>query len=248
MEETNFNIIHFDSIDSTNAYSIQNILSLPHHSVVIADEQTAGRGRMDRPWISDSKSNLYASIVVRPGIEYKKLPLVNFTQLFSVVTAEVIVRYGIQPQIKWPNDILVHGKKVCGILSEVSFSGSRFCGLVVGIGLNVNENAENKINSDYKTTSLQDETEKFIEKQEVLDRILDTYLTYYEGFITEGFPYIYGSYKEFFPFIGEDVSIINSNQNVSGRILDVSQEGELLIKNSYGKTHKITLGDMIWKS
>lgn len=245
---SDFKKLHFDVLDSTNTYAINNITTLDHHTVITADIQTAGRGRMERPWVSDTAENLYASIVIRPEIDFRTLPLVNFTQLFSVIVAQTAAGYGVQPQIKWPNDILVRGSKLCGILSETAFRGGTFTGLVVGIGLNVNHSAEGKVDSSYPTTSLQDETGKFIEKKEVLDRILRAYQNSYEGFITEGFPYIINSYKEFFPFIGEDVSIINSNNNISGRILDVSDSGELIVQDNSGRTHKITLGDMIWKT
>jgi len=132
-----FNIIHFDNIDSTNTYALENIHNLSHNTVIIADTQTKARGRQGRAWAADSSENLYVSFVIKPDVPHKQFPVRNFPQFFSVVVADAFSSYGASPQIKWPNDVLIDGKKCAGILSEASFDGNFFSGLVVGAGVNI---------------------------------------------------------------------------------------------------------------
>ncbi|MFW6365345.1 MAG: biotin--[acetyl-CoA-carboxylase] ligase [Spirochaetota bacterium] len=245
MADTDFHILRFDELDSTSSYAVNNITSLPHNTVITADRQRAGRGRLGRTWVSDSPGNLYASVVIRPERDYRTLPLVNFTQFFSVIVADVLSGYGIGPVIKWPNDILVSGKKICGILSEVAFTGSVFNGIVVGIGLNIADNPSDKLDRVQETTSLFDQCRKTVSRKEVLDRILDRYLVSYGAFINDGFSSIYNSYMRYFPYLGEKITIINSNNNVIGIVRGITDSGELRVEDGSGTTHTITLGDMI---
>ena len=243
-----YNIIHFESIDSTNTYAVDNIRDIPHHSVIIADTQTSGRGRLKRSWISDSPDNIYASFVIKPEQSYKDLPIVNFTQLFSVVLAGVLVQYGIKPAIKWPNDVLIGGKKCAGILSEVSFNGDAFCGLVVGIGINIGDDPTERLEIKQPVTCIKNETCMEVRKEDFLARIMNEYAERYEDFCSGGFASIRKKYMEYFSGTGKEISMVNSNYNGSGRVLGISDSGDLILETESGEIKNIVMGDILWKT
>ena len=120
----------FKQLNSTNVYAKQNLSELEDRTVIFAEQQTDGHGRFDRVWISDKVGNLYASIVLKPKNFSADLPLANLTQYLSVVLSELLEEYGVVADIKWPNDVLVGGKKISGILAETSFCGNGFNGFV----------------------------------------------------------------------------------------------------------------------
>ena len=123
-------IIHFDEIDSTNTYLKNNCPQLADGTVVCADRQTAGRGRFDRKWISQD-GGLYFSVLVKPQ-RTDFLP--NFTQLMAVCVCTAAEELGAKAWLKWPNDVLANGKKLCGILSEAVVTSSGIEGVVIGVG------------------------------------------------------------------------------------------------------------------
>jgi BirA family biotin operon repressor/biotin-[acetyl-CoA-carboxylase] ligase len=131
----NFTVLRFDSIDSTNLEALKQArLGADEGSCIIARRQTAGRGRHGREWSSPSDAGLYLSVVLRPKLEVRFLPLITLSAAIAVYDA--LIELGVTPDIKWPNDILVNDKKICGILAETSDTAQ---GLVVvaGIGLNL---------------------------------------------------------------------------------------------------------------
>ena len=131
-----FTFLRLDSIDSTNLEALRRASDgAPEGLVVVAEEQTAGRGRAGRKWISEKTFGLYLSIVLRPKIETQYLSLVT---LMSAVAASDVLReeFGLHPDIKWPNDILVNEKKICGILAETAET-TKGLAVVVGIGINI---------------------------------------------------------------------------------------------------------------
>jgi BirA family biotin operon repressor/biotin-[acetyl-CoA-carboxylase] ligase len=243
-----FKIKKLDSVDSTNSYALSNIDTLAHNTFIYADIQTSGRGRLNREWVSDSSKNLYCSVVIKPEGDYRRLPLVNFTQLFCVIFAEVISSYGVTPQIKWPNDILINGKKVVGILSEVSFSGERFNGIVIGVGMNLASDPSEVLDRNQGVTTLLHECGQTVSREEIIKKAALLYDAYYDLFSETGFSAIRESYLKYFPFIGKEVTIENGITNGPGTVVDVSADGELVIDNGSGQLQNIVLGDMVWES
>lgn len=128
----------FEQIDSTNAEALRWLDSgAPDGALVIADGQTAGRGRLSRRWVTLPGSALAFSVIFRPRPAELEHPGL-FSPLGALAVAQALeVGYGLQPQVKWPNDVLLDGRKVCGILAETAWTGQRLDGLVVGIGINV---------------------------------------------------------------------------------------------------------------
>ena len=180
----NKKLLHFDCINSTNTYSIEHFDDLEDKTVVSADKQTAGRGRFDRKWISESEENIYVSFVLKPE---NKNHLTNLTQYLCVVCAKILENYNVQPEIKWPNDVLVNGKKICGILCETKLKQNKIQGVVLGIGINLNMPEELIKTIDRPATSLNLETKQKIDKQKFFNTLVEMFFENYEDAAEKGF-------------------------------------------------------------
>ena len=239
-----FNIIHFDSIDSTNTYALENIRELPHNTVIVADTQTKGRGRHGRTWVSDSSENLYLSFVIKPDIPYKQLPIVNFPQFFSVVVADTFASYGVLPQIKWPNDVLINEKKCAGILSEASFDGNVFNGLVVGVGINIGDDPTDRLVTKQPASSLSGELGQRVKKDDFFSKMLELYSSASDSFYSAGFLSIKKSYMRYFLYIDKKITLASNNRNIEGVVFGVSDSGYIVLKTDSGGIENITMGEI----
>ena len=135
--DENLREIYIENIDSTNLWVKCNIDKLLDKTIVYATSQTQGRGRLQRSWVDLGEGNLFMTLVLKPSEKFDET-YANLTQYLSVTLCKVFEKYGVIPEIKWPNDVLINGKKIAGILSEASVRGSEFKGLALGIGVNLN--------------------------------------------------------------------------------------------------------------
>ena len=166
--------INLEKVDSTNLYAKKHIETLDDRTVILTKEQTAGRGRLNRSWIDLGKNNVFMSIVLKPSETYQEV-YSNITQYLSVVLCHALEDYGLKPQIKWPNDVLVNGKKIAGILSESVIQGTKFKGLVLGIGINLNATDERvKSITDKEVTALNLELKKEVVFQSLISTMFST--------------------------------------------------------------------------
>ena len=108
--------LYLDEVDSTNLYGKKNIDTLADKTVISAKRQLSGRGRLNRVWLDLGEGNLFVSLVLKPSLKFDE-KFANLTQYLSVILCKTLEQYGLQPEIKWPNDVLINGKKVAGILS-----------------------------------------------------------------------------------------------------------------------------------
>lgn len=139
--EIGHKVIHYFRTDSTNSAALElGAQAAPHGTVVIAEEQTAGRGRLGRKWYSEKSSGIYASIVLRPPLAPSTAPVLTLMAGVAVHSA-VRAATGLSGDIRWPNDLLINGKKVCGILTEMRAEVDRLHMVVLGIGINVNQSS-----------------------------------------------------------------------------------------------------------
>lgn len=178
-------ILHLDEIDSTSVYARKNLKDLKNFEVISADIQTLGHGQFERKWFSSSKNggNIYISIVLKPqNIEH----LNELTRYASFKAAQSIAQYGPNPTFKYPNDVLIEGKKISGILAESVFLGNEFKGVIVGIGINLNLDNEELKNIDIPATSLSVEIGRNIDKNEFLNKLLDNFKNDWEDFLLNG--------------------------------------------------------------
>ncbi len=185
-----YDIVRFEKIDSTNAEAKRLAQAGKQACVVVSDIQTAGRGRLGRSWESASEEGLWMSILLRPQISPQvagQITLVTALALCRALekltfTKKIDREEGLSPQIKWPNDIILSGKKVCGILTEMSLKGMGIDYLVVGIGVNVNQTSFPEELRD-KATSLKREWNKEFSKEQLLQMILEECFRYYDVFL-----------------------------------------------------------------
>lgn len=178
-------IRHLDEIDSTSVYARKNLEDLKNFEVISADIQSSGHGQFERKWFSSSANggNIYISIILKPdNIEH----LNELTRYASFKAAQTLEQYGLKPTFKYPNDILIDGKKISGILAESVFSGNNFKGVIVGMGVNLNLDKDELKNIDIPATSVYAETGKNVNKTEFLNKLLDNFKNDWEDFLLNG--------------------------------------------------------------
>lgn len=231
------NQIHFKEINSTNTYLKENFSTLADKTVVTADIQTAGRGRFSRQWISQ-KGGLYFSVLLRPA---KTDFIANLTQLMALSVCRAVEELGGQPTIKWPNDVQLKGKKLCGILSEVIATGQGVSCVIVGVGINVAQTDLSHVGQP--AISLR-EAGIFIDKNMLLPCVLNYFWQGYEDVLQNGFASLREEYKKRFPYLGKTISVRNGAADTTGMVTDISPAGALLLNAGNGPK-EILIGDLI---
>lgn len=231
-----YTIIRFDELDSTNTYAKTNFDSLENFSVITAVRQTAGRGRYKRVWVSQ-EGGLYFSVVLKmQQYEYTA----NLTQLMALSVCKTLQRLGVNATIKWPNDVLAHGRKVCGILSEALAADGTIKGLVVGAGINVAQ--PDLLQVDKPAVSL-NALGLAVEVEVLLKAVLDVFFEHYPSVLKNGFEAIGKDYRENFPYIGKEVSVLDGQKVTAGVVQSISPEGRLMLQTADG-LKEISIGDM----
>lgn len=235
-------IIHFNKISSTNTYAKRFLKNkAPEGTVVIADVQTKGRGRKKRIWYSP-KGGLWFSVILYPNIEPEYG--MNLTMAVSISIAKAIEDLiKVKPTIKWPNDILIKGKKVCGILSEFDIKDNKIDCAIVGIGINVNNEINKKIES--KAISLKQVKRFRINKAKLLEYVLENLDENYRFFLSKDFDYIRRKWISYVDNIGKFIKIKEGRRTVEGILVDIDDKGCLILNTEEGRI-KILNGDVIF--
>lgn len=239
-------VIQLEEVDSTNGYGKKHIDEFEDKTAIITKKQTSGRGRLNRSWVDLGEENLFLSIILKPSETFNEI-YPNLTQYLSVTLCKVIESYGIQTQIKWPNDVLIDGKKIAGILSETVMQGQKLKGIVLGVGVNLNSNQEkidaipNKI-----ATSLNIETQKAIDLKEFLNKLLTEFFEHYDEFLQSGFLQIKDDYIKRNCFLGKELKVQVFNHMESGLAKAVNDLGELVLEDNNKREIVLTIGDIIW--
>ncbi|MDK2963830.1 MAG: BirA family transcriptional regulator [Verrucomicrobiota bacterium] len=232
-----FHINWYERLPSTNTFLKEMVKlkgQVPSGTVVAAREQTQGRGRLQRQWLTSANENLTFSMLLRNKVEAYKWP--SATMAAAVAVNELLQNEGINAVLKWPNDVLVGGRKICGILSE-GFSG----GLIIGIGLNVNMKSAGHI--DQPATSMLIETGERRNIDELLGKLL-TYLDLRLGqWLQGGFPSIRKNWDEKVPNIGKPVTVSDGGSMRTGILRGFGENGELLLEEN-GALSSIWAGDL----
>ena len=179
------NLIEFEELYSTNAYAKENFDNLKNFDVVSANLQTKGHGQFERAWYSSNENggNCYLTIVLKPD---KLEHIDKLTRFASDMVAKTLKEYKLKPTFKYPNDVLINGKKIAGILAESTFQGSELKGIALGIGINLNLQENDLKFIDQPATSVFLETKKQINKLEFTTILLDNFYVYYEDLINYG--------------------------------------------------------------
>lgn len=239
------NLLKFDLIDSTNTYGVKNFDDLEDKTIITANAQTSGKGRFDRVWVSENCGNIYLSFILKPQ---NKDHLSNLTQFLSTAAAKVIETYGITPEIKWPNDVLINGKKICGVLCEGVLEKNKFKGVVLGIGINLNNDKETLKNIEKPVTSLNLETKKHINKEDFLNSLINEFFKNYEKAAANGFDSFKDDYLKYVKFLGRQIFIQerDGDEKILYTAKNLDKNGNLIVIDSENNEKIILSGDLIY--
>lgn len=235
-------IFHFFKVDSTNTVAMHlGEQGEAHGTVVVAEEQTSGRGRAGHSWHSEKAAGLYVSILLRPQISPMLAPALTLVGGLAAYDA-IAETSGLLPDIRWPNDVLLKGKKVCGILTEMQAEPDRMHFAVIGIGVNVNQL---KMPGELANiaTSMRMETGSVHSRLELLARLLRHLDRYYNQFIAEGAAPILRRFAEVSSYFeGKRVRISTSTDNFVGTTAGLEPMGILRVKRDDGKIESVISG------
>ncbi len=240
-----YTVKRLEKVNSTNLFAKQNLSEIDDKTVISADRQTNGRGRFNRSWIDLGIDNVFATIVLKPSKNFKSV-YTNLTQYLSVVISQTLEEYGVETSIKWPNDVLINGKKIAGILSETVMQGSTFKGIMLGFGINLNAEAISLAEiKDKEATALNLETlVNHVDKEDFLNKLLYRFFDKYEEFLKTGFVMISDYYISRACFLNKEISVQVLNEKKTGFAKKVNDLGELVIENENSEL-VLTMGDIL---
>lgn len=240
----NNQIIYYKELDSTNT-KLRDLAATgaAHGTVVVAKQQTAGRGRSGRSWESPSEGNIYMSLLLRPVMEPEKAPMLTLVMAHSV--AKVLKKHGfLDVQIKWPNDLVLSGKKICGILTEMQLNGPEIDYVVVGVGVNVNT-ASFSAELMEKATSLYLEGGKKINQERLIQDIVRTFWEEYECFVErKNLSFLQEEYNSMLINRDKEVRVLEPGNEYTAYALGVNHIGELLVRTLEGKEKAVYAGEV----
>ncbi len=234
--------VYADELSSTNSFLMDKNNGYTNNgTVILAEKQTLGRGRKDRVWYSLPDTNLTFSVLLNNNkFLARNYTLINYAASLAVA-ASIENLYQLKTEVKWPNDVLINGKKISGILIEASSQGNQIEKFVVGIGINVNQSSFQG-NFNYQPTSIKIELDRNVERERLLAEILNNF----EGFLeklknhkTE----VINDWKSKCKMIGERISLVENDTEKFGIFYDIDDDGFLLLKTKEG-IEKIHYGDL----
>lgn len=239
-------VIHYEE-EVTSTQKIAHQLAqegAAEGTLVVSELQTAGRGRMDRKWFSPKGTGVWMSLILRPPIPPQKTP--QLTLLTAVAIAQAIQEVtGLVPDIKWPNDILINGKKCVGILTELQADPDRVHSVIIGIGMNVNQTRE-QFPEDIRelATSLAIEKEEKIKRAELIQEVLGKMETLYRQYLQHGFLPIKLLWEGYAISIGKEITARMLNGTIRGVARGITEEGVLMLEDADGVVHYIHSADI----
>jgi BirA family biotin operon repressor/biotin-[acetyl-CoA-carboxylase] ligase len=239
-------VIKLEETKSTNTYSKENLTLLEDKTVVHALRQTHGRGRLNRTWVDLGENNLFFSIVLKPSTDFKAV-YSNLTQYASVILCKIFENYGLNPKVKWPNDVMIDGqRKICGILCETVIENSELKGIILGIGINLNASKEDVENiPDRVVTALNLETGASVNPDAFLNEFLSEFFKTYDEFLSKGFDFIMNDYLKRNCFLEKDLSVQVLNDVKSGYAKGINDNGELILQTADNKDLILNIGDIL---
>jgi BirA family biotin operon repressor/biotin-[acetyl-CoA-carboxylase] ligase len=239
------NIHYQESVPSTQkiAHRLANE-NAAEGTVVISEEQLSGKGRMGREWHSPKYTGIWMSLILRPNISLANAPQLTLLAAVSVVQAIEEVA-GLRPEIKWPNDLLLKGKKLTGILTELHAEADRIHSIIMGIGINVNQQL-----SDFPpdlhsiATSLAIEKGEKISRSSLIRSIFKRFENLYLLYLEEGFAPIKLLWESYAVSIGKQIKARTLNEVIEGKALGITDDGVLQIQDKNGKIHHVYSADI----
>jgi len=238
-------IVFLCKVASTNDLA-KNLVSYgaDEGTVVLAESQFAGKGRLGRLWVSP-EGGLYFSVILKPKI--KPAETIGLIFVAGLAVAEVLRElYGLEVETKWPNDVLVNGRKVCGVLSEANVTGEKVNFVIVGVGVNANFDVESKLPKALweHATSLMAEIGTRISLDVLFKALLEKLESFYKLFLKEGLAPILDEWKKYAVFLGNCVEVVSEDERFTGLALDVKDNGSLAVKLKDGTVKHVFVGDV----
>jgi len=239
------NMVYYNSVGSTNTIAKELAeRGEEHGTVVVSEEQTTGRGRLGRDWMSPKFKGISMSIILRPKIVTENIS--QITLIGAAAVYKAILKMGIKTSIKWPNDIVLNRRKICGILTEMSGEIDHINYLVMGIGINVNlEEEDLPIDLKDMATSLKIESGKYVDRKLLIANVLNYFEELYNDFVQNG------DVKETMEIcrknsllIGQEVQLKNRGSITKAKVIDISDSGELVVVNQEGTVEYIVSGEV----
>jgi BirA family transcriptional regulator, biotin operon repressor / biotin---[acetyl-CoA-carboxylase] ligase len=235
------NIIHLDKVDSTNKYALRNFEDLADSTLIVAGEQSGGRGRHSRQWISPPNTNIYASMIIKNVGQNPALAsmIASLAALSTLRKSAPDVKFWL----KWPNDIFCRERKIAGILCETaSTSKQQIAGIIAGIGININMPASIIDKIDQPATSLMREAAKEFNLKKIAKRLAKSLNKYYNIYSISP-EVLFTCWKDENLLIGQAIRIDTGDKEIEGKIVDLGRSGELIFESA-GKQIKLFSGDV----
>ncbi len=243
-ENRGWRVVCYDETDSTNTrakYLAEG--GAGEGTLVVAETQNAGKGRRGRNWVSPPGTGIWMSLVLRPDIPPSKASMVTLAAALGV-SEGVFQATRLSTQIKWPNDIVLNGKKICGILTEMSTELETIQYVVVGIGINVNMK-EFPEELSKTATSLCLETGKTYKRAPVISAVADSFWHYYQAFLEAGdLSSLKEEYESRLVNINRRVTVLDPAGAYPGVCRGIDREGELLVEREDGQLHRVLSGEV----
>lgn len=235
-------ILHFFETESTNDVAMRlGEQGEPHGTLIIAERQTAGRGRAGHRWISEKSVGIYVTVLLRPAVSPMHSPAIPLAAGLAAQEA-IAEETGLLPDLRWPNDVMLHGKKVCGILTEMQAEVDRIHFAALGIGINVNQSQMPQEISSI-ATSLRIETGRTHSRLELLARLLRRLDHYYNQFVSEGAASIVKRFAEVSSYAqGKRVRITSGTESLVGVTAGLEPSGILRIRRDDGRVEPVISG------
>ncbi len=237
-------LAYFDTVDSTNNQARRMAEEgAAHGTLVVADCQTAGKGRRGRAWISPPGTGIWMSMVLRPAFPPERASMLTLVAGMAVVKG-VRRATGLEPMIKWPNDAVIGGRKICGILTELSTEDDRIRYVVSGIGINVNTEEFPEELSD-RATSLKQELGRPVKRSLVIAAVAEAFEEYY-GLFEEScdMSRLKPSYEEFLANKNQEVCVLDPKGAYRGEALGIDDGGSLLVRRGDGSISQVISGEV----
>ena len=237
-------VVFFEEIGSTNVEAAKlAVQGRKHGTLVIADKQTGGKGRRGRSWFTPENTSIAVSFLLKPQLEAEYASMLTLVQAMAASdTIEEVC--GCKAYIKWPNDILVNEKKVCGILTEMNLAGNDISSIIIGTGINVNQELFPEEIADI-ATSLKKEVGMEQNREKLIGVLCRKFEHYYEQFTTtKDLSYIMKEYNARLISAGRSVRVLDPKEEYVGEALGINAVGELLVKKEDGNVVNVYAGEV----
>ncbi|MEN3973872.1 biotin--[acetyl-CoA-carboxylase] ligase [Emcibacter sp. SYSU 3D8] len=234
-----YSIAIFDSIDSTNEEARRHAATARDRTVYWAKRQTAGRGRRGRSWMSEP-GNLFVSLLLKPDCPLVQAAQLSFVSALAISDVLMKAGAGDRAALKWPNDVLVDGAKICGILLEATSTGAQVEAVIVGIGLNLVSHPDG---TPYPATDFHHAGLENLNADLALTWLLDAFELRYAAWRDQGFPAVRADWLIRAWRLGQDIQVQLDGETVTGRFAELDESGALVVETPAGARH-ITAGDV----